>query len=570
MLKSLSIKDYALIEESSVEFEDGLNIITGETGAGKSILLDALGLLLGERSTADVIRKGALKAIIEGTFLYTRDSLISAFLTDHDLDETDALILRREVLAKGTSRCFVNDSPVSVSVLKDIGNLLVDIHGQHEHQSLLRPETHISFLDEVGGYDTLLAEYRLRFNKLKDVTTKLATLKAEEASLRERHDYLMFQKQEIDRINPQEGEDESIAQELKILENAELILNYSEQIYSGLYESDTALLGSLTQLKSVLKNLAGIDAALSPVLEDFETAASLLKEVANSIRDYRNHTDLDPGRLEQLRQRTVQLNQIKKKYGGSLQSVIDLHNEINAEIQKAGSYDGNIAALSREIESVRMDSSAFAVKLLESRRKAGNEITKGIVESLKYLGIAAPRFEVQIALRELKHEDPMHLIIDGRPVGCDKNGVNTVEFLIAANAGEDLKPLVRVASGGEVSRIMLSLKSVLASQGRYPVMIFDEIDNGVSGRIAQKVGHTMKKLSAGHQIIAITHLPQIAGLADAHFVVAKTTSQNRVQSSIRKLSDQERLTEVAKLLSGETITESALQSAKELMNASTS
>lgn len=565
MLKSLQISDYALIEKVYVEFEKGLNIITGETGAGKSILIDAMGLLLGERAAVEVIRKGTNKAVVEGIFTVSGTEKVKDILINNDIEISDDLIMRREISAKGSNRNFINDTPVSLSIFKDVGNLLVDLHGQHEHQSLLRTEMHIEMLDEFGDMEKDLYEYSEHYKKLAGLKNDLKTLRLKEEVLNEKRDLFAFQIKEIDTISPEEGEDELLSDELKILENSEKLLQSTNNIYESLYESENALCDSLGKIRNEINELAKIDKSFKEIDDECQSALAIINDISEFIRNYKNKIDLEPEKLEIIRERLGALTLLKKKYGGSLKSVIDYRKRIGEEYELAENFAGSIEKLENEIRMVREKCGSLAIKISRKRKIISRKIESEVVNALSYLGIPYSVFQVNIEQTLADENTESFVLSEGKSYKCNSRGIDLVEFLISTNKGEDPKPLVKVASGGEVSRIMLALKTVLAKNDKLPLLIFDEIDTGVSGRIAQKVGQTLKSLSNFHQIISITHLPQIAGLADHHFMVEKNSTGDRVISSIRKLKEEERVREIAKLMSGEEVTDSSLKSARELM-----
>lgn len=565
MLKSLEIKDYALIEHIHIEFDKGLNIITGETGAGKSILIDAMSLLLGERASTEVVRKGAQKSFVEGIFDVENNKKVKKILDENDIEFSSELIVRREISLKGSNRCFINDTPVSLQLVKELGDLLVDLHGQHEHQSLLRVETHIDFLDEFADNQKLLEDYQFIFKKLTDKKNELKKFRDKEASLKEKKDIYEFQIKEIDSVNPQPDEDEKLNDELNILENSEKLLEISDEIYNELYESENSISDKLGEIKNKLSRLYDIDKSMSESLQECESALSILKELAETIRSYKSRIDIDPAEVEEKRERLGSLNLLKKKYGGTLQKVLEHRERIGKEFNLAENFSEEILKLEREIENLRIGSGENAEKLSARRKKVSSKVESEIKKSLAQLGISDSVFKVLITNFNPDNDLENFVYINKNKFSATDNGIDVIEFYISTNPGEDPKPLAKVASGGEVSRIMLSLKSILAKSDKLPLLIFDEIDTGVSGRIAQKVGNVLKELASFHQIISITHLPQIAGLADHHFLVEKKVIGNRVVSSIKKLSRKERIQEVARLLSGEVVTEESIKGAKQLM-----
>lgn len=564
MLKSFEVKDYALIEYISVEFGNGLNIITGETGAGKSILIDAMSLLLGERASTEVVRKGAQKSFVEGIFNVKGNKKVKSLLEENDVDFNDELIIRREISLKGSNRCFINDTPVNLNLVKDVGNLLVDLHGQHEHQSLLHTETHIDYLDEFGDYQDLINQYRAVYTELLAKENELKTLREKESSIKEKKDFYSFQIKEIDAVSPQEDEEEKLIEELKILENSEKLAEMTSEIYQLLYDSDNSIQTSLSKVKLLLYKLNEIDKSFIEVLNESESALAQVADISGFIRNYNSKINFDPEEAEGKRERLGAINLLKKKYGGSVKSILEYRIKIGEEFELAENFSGKIEELSKSIFKLRKNAGTLAKSLSKKREQAAKLVKKGIEETLKELGIQKPQFKTEIINNQAEKDNGVFL--DGEYFKATSKGIDEVEFFISTNPGEDLKPLAKVASGGEVSRIMLALKSTLAKNDKLPLLIFDEIDVGVSGRIAQKVGKALKNLSEFHQVISITHLPQIACYADHHFSIEKITQNERVVSSIKKLPESARITEIARLLSGEKITEASLKSARELID----
>jgi DNA repair protein RecN (Recombination protein N) len=543
MLKTLLVKDYALIEEVSVEFSAGLNIITGETGAGKTILIDALSLLLGERASVEVVRKGSDKSIVEGTFNIDGNSKVKSLLERNEIEYFPELIIRREISLKGSNRCFVNDTPVQLSFIKELGDLLVDLHGQHEHQSLLRAETHIEYLDNCGDTEDLLRTYKWLYKSLNKLVGELKELTKKELSLKEKKDLYEFQIKEIDAVSPTIDEEDTLENQLAVLENSERLQQLTSELYESLYESEGSVYDSLMKMKNEIDEL---------------------EKIANTLRSYNGKIEVDPEKLAEIRERIGSIYLLKKKYGGSVKAVLEHREKIGDEFSVAENYSGKIAELEAKIKTVRENCGSTAERLSIKRKETAKKVEKDVVELLKHVDIPDSRFEVRFSHLPAENLDD-YILIKGDPVKFNSSGYDDVQFFISTNLGEDVKPLTKIASGGEISRIMLTLKSILAKKDRLPLLIFDEIDTGVSGHIAQKVGQTLKLLAINHQIIAITHLPQISGLADQHYVVEKIEVNNRVISKIKKLNKEESINEVAKLMSGENITEASIKGAKELM-----
>jgi len=566
MLKSLLIKNYALIEEISVEFTHGLTIITGETGAGKSILIDALGLLLGERASSEMIRTGAEKAIVEGVFNIKMNEHVVEVLKSNENEVAEELIVRREVTNKGQGRCFVNDSPVSVSLLKEIGDALVDLHGQHEHQSLLRPETHIDFLDDFGGYEKELETYQQSYRKLAELMSKKRELQEQEDQLKAKKSLYEFQIKEIDAVNPQAGEEGQLASEEKILGSSEKLTELTNGAYSLLYDAESSARDVLGKARKMLEQLAEIDSHFSASVEEAKSAEVIIDELSKFIQQYSAKIEFNTARLEEIRERLGAISILKKKYGGSLDALIEYRKEIGDEFKFAENFEEEISKLEKEIELLRNECGVKANILTQRRKEFSKKLEKEIIASLVDLGIQKAKFVTTIEQKKVDGSgNALAVKAASSLFEASPKGVDHVEFFISTNVGEDVKPLVKVASGGEVSRIMLALKSALAQSDKTPLLIFDEIDTGVSGRIGQAVGLSLKKLSTHHQVIAITHLPQIAGLADTHFAVEKIEANKKTTTKLRLLNDDNRIKEVAKLLSGENVTEAGLKSAKELM-----
>jgi len=568
MIKFLEIQNYALIENLRVHFDRGLNIITGETGAGKSIIVDALSLILGERADSNVVRRGADKSVVEGVFDVTGNKNLKAIFVENELEWNDELILRREVSAKGQSRCFVNDSPATLALLKAIGNLLVDLHGQHEHQSLLRSETHIDFLDDFGKLLGLRDEFSRIYHEAERIRKELDELHAKEQQLQEKRALYEFQIQEIDALRPQPGEEDSLMQELKILENAEKLFSVTSQLYGALYEGDSAVYDQLVRARDLFNDLATIDPAFEEGKRESTSALAIVQELAKFLQHYNSRIEFNAERLEQIRERLGHLTLLKKKYGGSVDAILAHRERIGKEVALANIFDSTLSHLHKQFETTRIAASKTAFELSAKRREVAKKVDTAIVKVLKELGMPNARFETVIQQREA--EDSSGFVRQGKTFyQTTPKGIDAVEFHISPNAGEELKPLAKIASGGEISRIMLAMKTILAKSDRLPLLVFDEIDVGISGRIAQTVGMNLKRLSQFHQILAITHLPQIAALADSHFLVEKVEDgeyrQRRTVTRMRKLTLEERIREVASLMSGTDVTKAGIAGAKELM-----
>jgi DNA repair protein RecN (Recombination protein N) len=565
MLTNLSISNFALVDRLEVEFPSGLVIVTGETGSGKSIIIGALGLLLGARATADAVRKEKEKAVIEGVFQITGNKRVGALLRELEIEAGDDLIMRRELTAKGQSRCYANDSPITLAVQRQIGELLVDLHGQHEHQSLLRVDTHIHMVDDFGGLDGMVHLYREARAKLQAVTRERDELRTREQQLAEKREFYAFQLGEIDAVGPREGEEEELERELLILENAEKLYATTSELSASLLDGEESVRDRLVVARNQLQDLAAIDPAFADASKECAAAEAIVSELARLIQAYNARVEFNPERLDQLRDRLGRLALLKRKFGGSIAATLAHREHIAQEIALAENFDGVLARLEVQRLEAEARCGELAQQLSEKRHDVSRKIDKAIVAELEKLGMPKARFSTRIT-QETGGEGSGDTVAAGaHRVTLNSRGYDRVEFYISTNAGEEEKPLARTASGGEVSRIMLALKSILAKSDRLPVLVFDEIDVGVSGRVAQAVGKSLKSLSEYHQIVTITHLPQIAGLADAHFTVAKGESGGRTSTTMRRLSLDDQVREVARLMSGTEVTDAGLQGARELM-----
>lgn len=572
MLKTLFIQNYALVEELTVEFSSGLVIITGETGSGKSIIIDALGLILGVRASADVVRRGADRTIVEGTFNIAGNGTLRRILEENGVPAADELIVRREVSSKGQSRCFIADSPATLALQKQVGELLVDLHGQHEHQSLLRIDTHGAMLDDFGGLDGIVAEFQGARKKLRDTASELDDLRRRERQLAEKREFYEFQISEIDAAAPRAGEEEELGRELKILENAERLFAITGNLYGMLYDGEQSVHDLLVIVRNQLQDIAGIDDQFAEAAKECASAGAVVSELAKFIQGYNARVEFNPERLDALRERLGKLALLKRKYGGSVESMLAHREKIGQEVLLAENFNQVIARLTHDLDEARALCGTIAGRLSAKRHDVAKKVDTAIVDELEKLGVRHARFTTRILQTELPAgaEGPDFVAAGRKKLRLNAKGYDDVEFFISTNLGEEEMPLVRVASGGEVSRIMLALKSILAKSDRLPVLIFDEIDVGVSGRVAQAVGRSLKNLSNFHQVIAITHLPQIAGLADTHFAVEKKERGARTTTGMRRLSLDEQVHEVARLMSGAEVTDAGLLGARELMGLSRS
>lgn len=563
MLRNLHVENFALIDKLDIQFEPGLNIITGETGAGKSLLIDALGSTIGEKIESESLRKGATRAVAEGIFQIKDDQRLKNHLRQSDVEDfADTIILRKEISDNLRNRAFVNDSPVPNSLLIDVGNLLVDLHGQHQHQSLLNVNFHIEYLDDFGGYDQLLSTVDENYHTYLMLLDDIKILKDRERTLAEKRDLYRFQMGEISAIDPYVGEEDELLQEEKILQNSEKLSQLSNELFSDFYDKEGSVYDRIAEGLNKLDELATIDSRFDNLKSDCNAARVAIEEVAKFLQGYFSDIEFNPERLEQIRERLGQFSLLKKKYHRSIDEIVSYKAQIERELLDIESIDTIISAKQKELDAQQNNLGRYCQSLSEQRKHAARKLENEVLEKLGQLGMKNAKFKIQI---DWIADDKGAVMIGNSRFRASEKGMDQVEFYIAANPGEDLKPLARVASGGEISRIMLALKSSLAQVDKIPVLIFDEIDMGISGRIAQAVGLALKRLSRTHQIICITHLPQIASMGDHHFVVEKKSDQASTRTQIRKLTTNERAYEIAKLLGGESVTETHVRAAVELI-----
>ena len=572
MLRSLHIRDYAIIEALEVEFDGGLNIITGETGAGKSILIGALQMILGERASTDTVRRGAKKAVIEGIFEEVDSPVVRDLLEENGIEMQPHIILRREIHST-MSRAFINDTPATVSLLRQVADQLIDLHGQHEHQSLLRVETHGPLLDTFGRLEGVRAEYERHYERVHSLIDERDDLRRRKEELAREKELYGFQIDEIDRINPQPDEEEELLRRRRVLENAEELHAASAELTRMLYDGEGALHDQVGAAVSELRGLVRIDDDLEELLKEMESAQIIVSEVAHTLQDYHTAVECDPEQLEEIRERLSALESLKRKYGGSVEAVLDYRREIGASHQEATNFQERLETLDTEIAEAQSALSESADRLFRKRREKADELKRAIIDELAALEMPHSQFEVRLTRQE--HPEGWIISTDNEQSGEEGSdpkrfkafttGAERVAFFISTNVGEVPRSLQRVASGGEVSRIMLALKTILAKNDQMPILVFDEIDVGISGATARKVGEKMHGLAKHHQIIAITHLPQIAALGNVHYAVEKIVEQGRTKTTISRLEKGDRTAELAALISGDDVSDAAIENARELM-----
>ena len=563
MLANLRVTNYALLDEVDIEFTPGLNVLTGETGSGKSILIGALGLILGGRAASDTIRGGARSAIVEGLFEGERDPQLRDMLSEIGVDpEEDTLIIRREVSRDGRNRCTINGSLVTVSVLRRLGVLLVDLHGQHDHQTLLNPRTHRDFLDGFEDVRTPKQHVAEAYRLFTERSEALRLLEEELAATREREELYRFQLDELEQADLSPGEDEELERERAVLEHAEQLIRVASETSEALSEGEGAFVDGLVRVIRALEEAERIDPSLGEALESVRTARYQLDDCTDFLRRYRDRVEYDPARLEEVLDRLDLIGRLKRKYGATLEEVAAHRVRIAGELERMDTADERRNRLSEEVEAARRDLAERAKALSDRRKQVARKLEGRVVAELAELGMGKTGFQVGIAWQE---SDDGPLRIDGRGFRVDAHGMDRIEFLISPNAGEDMKPLASIASGGEISRIMLALKVILAESDRMPTLIFDELDIGIGGRIAESVGHRLKLLSRDHQVLCITHLHQVACWGRTHFTVHKQSARGRSVTLVDHLDEDGRVKEIARMLAGETVDTMALSHAREML-----
>ena len=573
MLAELYIKNFAIIEELHLRFGPGFNVLTGETGAGKSIIVDAVSTLLGGRAETGVIRSGADEARVEGIFLLNKamqEAILPILRRDGlEGEDEETLILAREIRRGGRSICRVNGRAVTLKVLEQIGQRLVDIHGQTEHLSLLRVREHLDLLDRYGRLWPLRERVAAKVRELRQVRQELEGLLRDERELARRADLLAYQVREIASANLRVGEEEELESERARLANAERLMELADETYRALYEGEEGQLSAIDLLGQVARNLAELerlDPGLRGQQQVAEEAACQLEELARSLRAYRDTIEYNPARLRQVEERLDLIHELKRKYGDSIAEILAFGEEAQRELEGIVHSEERVEELRAREDELLHEIGELASRLSAERRAAGDRLAKAIEAELAELGMKGARFAVAIEQEEA--EDGAW--VDGRRYAFDERGLDRVEFLIAPNVGEPLKPLAKIASGGETSRLMLALKTVLSAADRTPILIFDEIDAGIGGRAGGVVGRKLWSLTAeaspdgvGHQVLCVTHLPQLACYGDVHFKVAKAVVGGRTIASARALSEEERVEELAAMLG--TATAVTRQSARELL-----
>lgn len=550
MLKQLYIKNFTLIDELNIQMHPGFSVITGETGAGKSIILGAIGLLLGNRADSKSIKAGRDRCVIEAHFDLSKYDM-QQFFTDNDIDEDlSDTIIRRELTAAGKSRAFINDTPVSLTKMRELGEQLVDIHSQHQNLLLQKEDFQLNVVDIIAQDEKQRKNYEAAYNQYKQANQKLNALKAEIEKNRENEDFLRFQFKELDEAQLQNGEQEELEQEYEML-------SHSEDIKTALYQADNHLSGDdgniierLKQASEQLANIKDVYPEVTELLERIDSSYIELKDIAQEINGLTDHVEFDPARLETINERLDKLNSLQQKFHvRDLGELIETYHQLKEQLSHIDHSDEDVEALEQEVAQLLEKAQKLAKELTAIRTKAAKKVEEEMKQRLIPLGIPNVRFSISLAEKPLCHD------------GGDK-----VSFLFSANKSTPLQPVTQVASGGEIARVMLSLKAMISGAVKLPTIIFDEIDTGVSGKIAEKMAQIMVEMgNHERQVLSITHLPQIAAMGSHHYKVSKEETDEGTISRMTELSQQERIQEIAQMLSGSDVSEAALANAKELL-----
>jgi DNA repair protein RecN (Recombination protein N) len=555
-----------LIDELQLEFGKGLNLLTGETGSGKSIIVDSLGALTGERVSSDLIKEGTSSAQIEGLFTFKANADLHEIFYESGIEIEDSseidVIVRRELAAGGRNRIFVNNQLVTVNLLKKIGAFLVDIHGQGEQTTLFSPANHLEILDEYAGLKTERGKLAEKFRRMANIKSEIENLREDEAQKLQLLDILQFQVEEIGKAKLSIGEDESLEEEKRRLNNVEKLSMLSDESYLLLYENEEATVTTLEKVVKRVTELTEYESSFGEYAENLASAQAVLEDLAFAVRDFRGSLEYSPERLEEIENRLAEISRLKRKYGGSIETVLQHYKEAEERLRNIETADLREEELRRELKKAREEYIQSASELHVKREKAARKFEKETEANLKAVALEKARFEVRISA-----PDEAELNSEIADKSFTAKGFDALEFYFSANVGESPKPLAKVASGGEASRLMLILKTTAKSNDAEKSVVFDEIDTGIGGRVAEAVGLKLKELAKTQQVLCVTHQPQVASLADRHFLVEKATEKDKTRVGVKLLNETEQIGEIARMLAGEKITETARQHAKEMISA---
>ncbi|MBU0653672.1 MAG: DNA repair protein RecN [Gammaproteobacteria bacterium] len=552
MLTNIHIRDFAIIEELDLELHPGMTALTGETGAGKSILLDAIGLVLGDKADSSTVRHGAGKAEITLSVDITQTPSARVWLEEQGMEGDDeTCILRRVMSAQGKSRAWINGSPANLTQLRELGEQLVDIHGQHEHQSLMKKDAQRDMLDTFASNDSLLAKTREAWKNWKKLHERVAALSSQNRQHQERVDLLRFQSQEISALALQAGEPDRLDEELNRLANAEQLRATAAQGYDQLYDNEPSLYSILGRLIHDLAAQTSIDARLQTPFELLTSAQIQVKEAAVELRDYAESIDLDPERLQWVENRIADIRSLARKYRVEPHELPERLEQIDAELAQLGGDDYDLEALEKQLQEAATSYRQQAGKLSTARSQAARQLSAGVSKAMQQLGMQGGKFEISVT------QDP--------DASFQAMGLDTIEFSVSANPGQPLKPLVKVASGGELSRISLAIQMIAAQKVTLPALIFDEVDTGIGGGIAEVVGKQLRALGTNRQVLCVTHLPQVASQAHQHYKVTKIKGKEHTSTGINHLTQAQRVEEIARMIGGVEITPATRTLAEEML-----
>lgn len=559
MLRLIRIRNLALIRDLEIEFDRGLNLLTGETGSGKSILVDALGLLLGARSSQEMIRTDCDSAMVEGIFEFTADGAVSKLMAQAGFESEDhSLLIRREISSSGRNRIFINGNLATLSFLKSLGDRLVDIHGQQDQRSLLDLSTHREWLDFFGGNELALRGVEENYRKLYETASQIESLASDEQDRLRRMDILQYQIEEIRGVNPGPDEKEELENERRILANREKILSASTESYAILYEGEESILRQISRLEKVFDELKHYDSSWDAHHDALQDCKYKLQDLAYVTRDYASRTDFSPERLEQVHQRLFILDKLTKKYG-ECREILKYLNQCQRELDLILSRADRSESLSRQFEKENEIYRQSAEKLSAKRRRDAERLESEIEAEFKALAMERMKLQVLFGVHDGKID------LTRLPSSYGLHGIDRVEFLLAPNIGEEMRPLAKIASGGELSRLMLSIKLLCRNEEGDKTFVFDEVDAGIGGRVAEAVGRRLRSIAEDNQVLCVTHLPQIAAFARGHFSVQKEVIGDRTETKVKSLNESERIQELSRMLGGETITRTAREHAQEML-----
>ncbi|OPX19204.1 MAG: DNA repair protein RecN [Desulfobacca sp. 4484_104] len=565
MLTELRIKNLGILDQIELELGPGLNILSGETGAGKSMIIQAVNLLLGGRGSEELIRTGSAEAEIEARFWVPPTSVGTAGGLDQGIADDEELLLRRVVNRSGRSRAYINGQAVTLKFLTSLGRELLSLSGQHEYQVLLAPENHLPILDAYGGLGDQVAQFRSGYQNWQQLKREREQILAKQQELQANRELLAFQLQELEQAQVAPQEDELLTQERERARHAAQLWEETHTSYDRLYAGKTALLGTLSEIRDSINFLARIDPAWQPRLKELENIRYQLEDLALALRDYLPAVRFEPGRLAELENRLALLERLKRKYGPSLADVLAYQDRARREVEQLDDFDTQLQGLNEQLATTVQELQRQALELSQQRQAAAQRLTHAVEQEIHSLAMPQAQFIVHFQKGPGAGLDLPELQGQIGAQWLTATGADQVEFYLAPNPGEAPKPLARIASGGELSRLVLGLKNILAQETGVETMVFDEVDAGIGGAVAQVVGQKLHHLAAKHQIICITHLPQIACFGNHHFRVEKQVQEGRTVTTVKKLNAADRLQEIARMLGGATVTETTLAHAQELL-----